>query len=198
MSTLIAFFNDKNIKKKYIDRLKQHKKQNEIVHGVYWEDGIGCAVGCTIHSSDHSKYESEMGIPKWLPYIKDQLFEGMQGDKNFPLRLMKAIPVGTTEEQFDTVKHKFLTFCLKKIRKNIKHGTIKDAIQNIIDLHSKAAEGKYITDSEWEAASAAADVAEAAARAAKVAAWSAARAVEYKKMADRLIKLFREVERNDS
>ena len=51
-------FNQKT-KDKYIKRVKAHQKANEIIKGIYWQDGKGCAVGCTIEGGEHLKYESE-------------------------------------------------------------------------------------------------------------------------------------------
>ena len=72
-----AFHNDEKIKKKYLSRLRAHQKADEIVKGFYWEMGKGCAVGCTIHSSDHGAYETELGIPRWLAKLEDRIFEGL-------------------------------------------------------------------------------------------------------------------------
>ena len=52
-----AFHNDPSIKEKYLTRVQAHYKADEIIQGKYWENGKGCAVGCTIHSSDHKNYE---------------------------------------------------------------------------------------------------------------------------------------------
>lgn len=49
-----AFHNDKKIKAKYLARVKAHIKAGEVIKGKYWENGKGCAVGCTIHGYDCS------------------------------------------------------------------------------------------------------------------------------------------------
>src|SRR3990172_7843606 len=91
-----AFHNDPAIKQKYIERVKAHVLADEIVHGTYWENGKGCAVGCTIHGQDHGLYETELGITKILARLEDRIFEGMgNGDsKEFPLRFISAIEPG--------------------------------------------------------------------------------------------------------
>src|SRR5579883_28418 len=79
-----AFQNDPAVKAMYISRIKAHAAFDEIVQGTYWEEGPfrdqiqhgrGCAVGCTIHSSEHSRYETELGIPRQLAYLQDRIFE---------------------------------------------------------------------------------------------------------------------------
>jgi hypothetical protein len=46
--SLIAFHNDQKIKDKYLARVEAHRKADEIIKGKYWENGKGCAVGCTL------------------------------------------------------------------------------------------------------------------------------------------------------
>ena len=47
---LIAFKNTTVTKPVILKQLRAHAKADEIVKGLYWENGKGCAVGCTIHS----------------------------------------------------------------------------------------------------------------------------------------------------
>ncbi len=72
-----AYHNKPEIKETYLQRVRAHKAADEIIKGTYWEDGKGCAVGCTIHDSDHSRYEAELGIPEWLARVEDVIFEGL-------------------------------------------------------------------------------------------------------------------------
>jgi hypothetical protein len=91
-----AFHGDPAIRETYLARVHAHAAADEIVHGIYWERGKGCAVGCTIHSGRHSNYETELGIPQMLARLEDRLFEGMANGKSkeFPARFLEAIPVG--------------------------------------------------------------------------------------------------------
>jgi hypothetical protein len=43
-----------SIKKKYVARVRGHRLADQIVKGKYWENGKGCAVGCTVHSASHA------------------------------------------------------------------------------------------------------------------------------------------------
>jgi hypothetical protein len=107
-----SFFGKKEVKEKYLSRVKAHAEADEIVKGKYWEKGKGCAVGCTIHGSDHFAYETELGIPAWLAYLEDTLFEGMSLEKakKWPERFLKAIPVGS---DLTKVRPKILIFILE-------------------------------------------------------------------------------------
>src|SRR3990167_10375158 len=101
-----------NKKKKdmMVDEIRKHQKADQIIQGTYGkENGTwkGCAVGCSIHSlnlklgknyntSDHSVYETELGIPKELAYLEDSLFEEMsvEDSKTWPEKFLKAINPG--------------------------------------------------------------------------------------------------------
>ena len=48
---LIAFKNTTVTKPVILKQLRAHAKADEIVKGLYWENGKGCAVGCTVRSS---------------------------------------------------------------------------------------------------------------------------------------------------
>ena len=91
-----AFHNDPQIKAKYLARVKAHAQADEIIHGKYWQDGKGCAVGCTVHSSTHSDYETKLGIPQAIARLEDVIFEGLENSeaKRFPAQFLRAIPVG--------------------------------------------------------------------------------------------------------
>src|ERR1700730_6830463 len=91
-----SFHNDPKIKAKYLKRVKDHFKADEIVKGKYWENGKGCAVGCTIHDSNHKLYETELGIPEWLARVEDTIFEGLPNEraKLWPEQFLKAIKPG--------------------------------------------------------------------------------------------------------
>ncbi len=93
---LLSFHGKQEIKDKYIARVKAHAAADEIVKGVYWEYGKGCAVGCTVHSNQHDAYEDELGISWRMAIMEDGIFEKLPNDeaKKFPLQFLEAIPVG--------------------------------------------------------------------------------------------------------
>jgi hypothetical protein len=94
--TLIAYHGDPAIKSKYLNRVLAHQAADEIAHGFYWENGKGCAVGCTLHSNRHAAYETELGVPRMLARLEDRLFEGMANGKSkeFPAKFLAAIQPG--------------------------------------------------------------------------------------------------------
>lgn len=96
-----AFHGDPEIQKLYLDRVRAHAKADEIVKGEYWEDGKGCAVGCTVHSDRHSDFERLLGIPTWLAYLEDIIFEKLPNKeaKKWPVEFLEAINLGSNLNQ---------------------------------------------------------------------------------------------------
>lgn len=117
---MIAFHNDPKIKEKYLARVKAHALADEIIKGKYWKDGKGCAVGCTIHDSDHSKYESELGIPEWLARLEDRIFEGLPNEraKMWPEEFLNVIRPGI---DLNKIKIPFLIFIVESVREKFDH-----------------------------------------------------------------------------
>lgn len=173
MKPLRAFHNKQSIKDKYLARVLAHYKADEIIKGRYWKDGKGCAVGCTIHSSDYNAYETELGIPEWLARVEDRIFEGLPDKraKTWPKEFLSAIQVGA---DLDKIKNPFLVFVLRSTLETFDRAQfpqVKTAVNTVIDL----CETNEPADSvKWAAAAASA----AEARAAAAAAWTAAAVVE--------------------
>ena len=215
--TMQAYHNSPQLKSDILATLAAHRAADEIVKGQYWQDGKGCAVGCTIKSGNHMAYESQFGIPVVLAQIEDRIFEGLPNDKAmlWPERFMSAINVGA---DLSLVGWKFQWWLLtdEAVNPGINHPLVKDAVKLCADaLYPLTKE----TPAGWSAARVAARstalnaarVAESAAlNAARVAtrstalngawsAWSAslaarnaAESAAYEKMADKLIDLLAE------
>ena len=176
-----AFHNNKKIQKKFLNRLAAHAKADEFIKGIYWENGKGCAVGCTIHSSDHYQYEKQLGIPEWLARVEDRIFEHLPNAqaKKWPVDFLNAINIGS---DLNKIKGPFLIFVLESALEtfdNKKYSKCAKAILAVIALWTKYPMGQTLENSaEWRdaAAYAAADAAAAAAAAAYAAAAAAAAA----------------------
>lgn len=123
-----AFFGNEFIKEDYVYQIRQHQLADEIIQGRFWENGKGCAVGCTIHDSNHSKYETELGVPVWLAKLEDTIFEGLPNKiaKQWPLKFLKAIPLNA---DLDTIKFPMLIFIIESARES----TTEDKSIRIID-----------------------------------------------------------------
>ena len=164
---MLAFYNDQAIKDKYLSRVRLHRAADEIVKGQYWEGGKGCAVGCTVHSSDHLAYETELGIPRIIARLEDRIFENLPNElaMTWPERFLDAIPVG---KDLSRVWPKFAIFLLTDPTQcNSRHeqcGIVAGHYQTTLD-------GGTV---DWFAAAAAADAYAASAYAAAAAADAAA------------------------
>src|ERR1019366_3865717 len=142
-----AFHGDPAIKQKYLTRVKNHRLADEIIHGKYWENGKGCAVGCTVHSNQHAAYESELGIPRILARLEDGIFESLSNGLalTWPERFLEAIKPGT---DLSMVWPKFAVWMLT----DEKYGVIKfsksdaqrESIQTISDMYLFKIEGAEI------------------------------------------------------
>ena len=151
MSKLLSFHNDPSIKEKYLNRLHLHYKADEIIKGTYWQNGKGCAVGCTVHSSSHASYESELGIPRILARLEDTIFEGLPNEeaKEFPIRFLEAIPVGV---DLDPVWRKFMIWLLvdenEGVIRHAKTAKTKKAIRDVAQTFSDSLT-KTVSHEKW-------------------------------------------------
>jgi hypothetical protein len=171
MSTMQAFHNDPKIKAKYLRRVRAHAKADEIIHGKYWEDGKGCAIGCTIHGSSHQACEDELGIPVALAYLEDTLFEGQRNSdaKQFPVRFLSAIRVGA---DLSRVQFQFLHWLLTEELAGRDNPAVAAVIKECADAIEPGTRGLPIDLNRVKKAAEAARAASAAE--AVWAAWTAA------------------------
>ncbi len=209
---MLAYHNDQAVKDKYLGRIVEHQKADHLVQGYgYWQGGKGCAVGCTIHGSNHQAYETEMGIPEMLARLEDTIFEGLATNlaREWPARFLSAVRPGS---DLSLVGYKFMYWNLtenlvlkdsddKKVQAAIVQ--CRAAIKQCADAICPLTKGEKIDESARSAAESAAEsarsaaesarsAAESAAESARSAAWSAAWSAAYKKMADKLIELIEE------
>jgi len=156
MELLVAYHGKPEVKEKYLNRVAEHRAADQIKKGFYWEGGKGCAVGCTIHGSDHTKYEKELGVPTVLAILEDRLFEALPNEraKQWPEQFLTAIPVGA---DLSRVFPAFAVWLLT----DPTHGAIQHAkddagvsaaIQGIADLFQKESDGQTVTTDEWDKA----------------------------------------------
>ena len=220
MNKLKAYHNDKSIKDKYVKRVTWHFEQDNIIRGIGWDGGKGCAIGCTLEKYDHSQYPIELGIPEWLARVEDTLFEGMSKDKSrtWPIDFLKAVNIGS---DLEAIKAPFMLFALKDTLETFdsaEYPDVKKAVEATIALWERDDIGSADWQEAAEAACAAAKTAaktadaaacaaagsaawaaDAAARAAAWAAWAAVWAVAeaagsaaYDRYADEILSLIRE------
>ena len=190
MTNLIAYHNSPAAKVAILAQLQEHYDADAIVKGQYWEEGKGCAVGCTIHSGDHAQYEPLFGIPQELARLKDTIFEGLPNAeaKEWPMQFMGVIRPGA---DLTKVRWKFLHWLLTdaSVNPGVAHPTVSRAVKDVADImlqlslgntvEESAARSAALTAARSAALTAARSAALTAARsAARSAAWSAAWSAE--------------------
>ena len=144
-----AFNNNPSIKEKYLTRVQEHYKADEIIQGQYWENGKGCAVGCTIHSGNHENYELELGIPKVMAYLQDTIFEKLPNElaKEFPIQFLSSINVGA---DLKNVKNLFMIWLLTDSKYGVlQYADNKKIVQDIADAFSRDMVNTVLVE-EWK------------------------------------------------
>ena len=107
---MLAYLNDPSLKTFVLDQLAMHREADKLIKGTYWDNGKGCAVGCTIEAvrlhngnakkkldhTSHELYETELGIPSILARLEDKFFEALPNGESqaWPERFMTAIMPG--------------------------------------------------------------------------------------------------------
>lgn len=181
---LIAFHGKESIKRKYLDRLAAHRKADELVQGVGWENGKGCLVGCTLESYDHARYETELGIPQMIARLFDVIFEGLpNGDAQaWPERSLSAIRPGA---DLSLVGWKFLAWLVPTTLERYGKEVAKEC-QDAVAILVSLSQGQKVLEFAGERAASAARSAERAAGSAEHAARSVENAAS-REMADKLV-----------
>jgi hypothetical protein len=173
---MLAYHSDPALKSAILAQLQAHHDADQIVKGQYWQDGKGCAIGCTIHSGSHAEYEPRFGIPQILARLEDCIFEGLpnRAAKKWPMRFMGAIYPGA---DLSRVGWAFVHWLLtdETVNPGITHPFVCDAVKRCADIIAPLTKGGAIDESAaWHAASAACHAAKSAAENAASAAWHAA------------------------
>jgi hypothetical protein len=147
IGTLRAFHGDPAIKQRYVERVRAHAAADEIIHGRYWENGRGCAVGRTIHSSDHRAFEIELGIPRILAHLEDRIFERMDRERarEFPGAFLRAIEPGA---DLSAVPWRFLIWFLSEILPERDHPEVFEAVLAARQFLGPLASGRCLSETE--------------------------------------------------
>jgi len=180
--------------------LKYHHDNDQIIKGVYWEKGKGCAVGCLLKSGNHIEYEEKFGIPVLLARLEDILFEGLESkaSKLWPQRFMgAALAVGESREErmklLTQVGWQFFHWMVAdELPKSVigegkVFEDVRESIAQVAETLKPLADGRKVDAAELARVSKAAHAAAADAHAAHAANYAAA--VAYRCMADKLIEL---------
>jgi hypothetical protein len=189
---MLAFTETEVSKDQLIASLTAHAEADRFIKGTYWQNGKGCAVGCSLRdfrpkeTGNHGLYEPLFGIPRILARLEDGIFENLPDNlsKEWPLRFANAVKPGS---DLSMVWPKFMLWLL---RDNLPKFAAKDeralkAVNTVGDLYDawlggnkpsakdfEAAADATAYSAAYSAAAAAADAADAAAAAAAYAAYA--------------------------
>ena len=175
---MLAYHNDPAIKSKLLADLQTHADADRLVKGQYWQNGKGCAVGCTLHSlgadgaaNNHAEYETRLGIPQMLARLEDKIFEGLPNADamQWPMRFSAAITPGA---DLSRVGWKWLHWLLTDGLPRVNDAAVNAAIKQCADVLLPLMRGEPVDRAAVYAAADAA--AHAAAHAADAAAYAAA------------------------
>ena len=160
MANLQAFHNDPLFKAKMVAAAIAHREADRYIRGSYCEMTAGhfrgCSIGCAIESvigpgsddpvyGDHRSLPDLMGLPVWLGYLQDAVFEQMGGDyTTWNERLLAAIPVGV---DLSLPFHRIMSRIQREI---VVSGT--EINERVAALHDRAARGDSPSQEEWSAA----------------------------------------------
>ncbi len=180
---MLAYSHPLVTKTAFLAELARHREQDMIVQGTYWQDGRGCAVGCSLnsvrqltncrlHRNDHAAYEEYLGVPTALAELEDEIFESLPVEQArlWPERFATAIPVGA---DLSGVVDAFLTRLLREI----VLPTLRpedDAVRAVVTRVVDGCATGWVADDRNAARDAASAAVRAAVRAAASAAASAA------------------------
>ena len=169
-----AYHDDQAVKAKYIGRVRTHREADNLIQGTGWENGKGCAVGCTLESYDHAAYEAELGVPRMLAHLEDAIFEGLAEAEAqaWPERFLKAIPVGA---DLSLVGWQYLDWLLSDLPETDDSDSVVWRVRDEVTGPMSRGEEVDLSVAK-DAAWAAERAARSAARSARSAAWAAERA----------------------
>lgn len=172
--TTLSFHGKQSVKDDIDQRMLGHIERDELVRGTGFDNGRGCAVGCTYDTYDHADVARRSGVPEQLIRLLDTLHERTSAEvwkpaKGYPLalRFWRAIPVGV---DLQPVVHRLHAFIQQRNAERTD-GDVKAVCERVRDLHLRAAKGDNPSNWEWEAARSASR--SAALSAERSAGWSA-------------------------
>ena len=167
---LITYLGDPQLKTRFIREIRKYERADQIVKGSYGSvigTWYGCAIGCSLRSLNlihgaadpntntdmHARYPTELGLPLWLAYLEDHIFESLPKElsRTWPRRFAQATPVGATVD--DLVLAKILRWVLGDAtfgaRNVTKDPTVVGAVDRVVALFDRAISGDNPTPPEW-------------------------------------------------
>ena len=173
--TFFGTWNNQN-KDYWVSTMQEHQDSDRLIAGEWFREDSetefkGCFFGCAMQTDESplEKAIEAMGLPDWLIYLSEKIYEGLPQDERilFPVRLLESIPVG---KNLEPIKHKLAITRLTKLA--TENNRVSECINIIIELHKIKLIGKEVSFEDWSSAESAARSAAWSAESAR-SAWSA-------------------------
>lgn len=153
---MLSFYNDTNLKNKYVGRVQAHLAADEIRQGLGWNGMYGCCIGCLSHAYPaHETLAHNLGIDEALFHLADAIHEELPIHlaKTWPERFVSVIPVGI---ELCHIRWQFLHWLLTEpsINFGIEHKYVRSAVREVSDLCSFAVLGEMPIKARWSDAAA--------------------------------------------
>ena len=152
-----SFFGEQDLRDAVVQRVAEHERLDQIIQGTYWDGSKGCGIGCVLHSDEHMAFERQLGLPVFLAYLDEHIFESLPSEEatRWPLRFVQVIPVGV---DLDVIYPKFMHWLLSDpqgIRVHANAQTL-EIIEILIRMYARRINGEMFNEQEaWSARSAA-------------------------------------------
>jgi hypothetical protein len=144
-----AYFCDQALKDEFVARMQAHILADEVIQGTSFDNGRGCAVGCTYDEYDHSLGPSRLGFPEWYEHLRGTIFEGLPNERNVDFLSIKiseaqkwaydSLNVVKPGVDLEKVKYAVALGSHRRALKRLENNTepyaqeCRDAIQGVID-----------------------------------------------------------------
>lgn len=135
---MIAFYGDKDLAKKYLDRILRHRRLEHLTQGIGFEKNgevKGCAIGCLFEKYDHEEGAKEINCPPQLLYLHDAIFEGLpkaEADE-WAVEFVHLIAGKDLSQVWPKFAVELLRFCLQFVQEE-QWVDQKKAIERVINL----------------------------------------------------------------
>ena len=134
--------------------LAAHRKAGNLVQRIYWNQGRGCGIGCSIHDfspgneSSHDTYQELFGIPYVLARLQDAIFEGLpyEDAEKWPERFVRAIVDGT---DLTPVTDRWTLWLLTDPDSPMKPWQDNPQIAGVAELYDKKVQGRHVSETDW-------------------------------------------------
>jgi hypothetical protein len=133
-------------KDKILSRIAQHRELDEIVQGTGFENGKGCAIGCSLDSYDHREYQRVVGVDGIVSGLIDWCHENLPAElsKDWPGRVAKALKSGADTTFIADWWYVWL------LTEDLKSMDPDGVCAKMGELFRRAAEGDEPTKAEWD------------------------------------------------